>query len=266
MSKSGKQSILGVLIDIVDYKTATDQILCAAHQRTPFAVSALAVHGTMTAVLDPEQRYRLNSYELLVPDGQPIRWALNWLHGAGLKDRVYGPKLTLEVLSRAAEEQVPIYLYGSTSEVLEKFCQAISQRFPDLRIAGAEPSRFRRLTSSERESLIDRVRSSGAGILLAGLGCPRQEVFAYEMRHAVEMPVLAIGAAFPFIAGTLAQAPRWIQAAGLEWLFRLLHEPRRLWKRYVYLNPAYVLLVMLQRLRIGFDREGSCPKEEVLVG
>jgi exopolysaccharide biosynthesis WecB/TagA/CpsF family protein len=266
MNTERKRSILGVLIDPVDYRTAVDEIMGAAHEKRPFAVSALAVHGTMTAVLDPEQRYRLNSYELLVPDGQPLRWALNWLHDAELNDRVYGPKLTLEVLSRAAEEQVPIFLYGSTPEVIKKFRQAVSERFPGLQIAGAEPSRFRRLTRSERVDLVRQIRLSGARMLVAGLGCPRQEIFAYEMRQALEMPVLAIGAAFPFIAGTLAQAPGWMQAAGLEWLFRLLHEPLRLWRRYLYLNPVYVLLLILQRWHIAFDREGSCPKEELLIG
>src|SRR5690348_14280084 len=110
MNVESKYSILGVMFDAVDYDTAKAAIIQAAREGKPYAVSAPAVHGTMTGLFDPEHRYRLNSYELVVPDGQPVRWALNWLHKAGLRDRVYGPKLTLEVLAGAAEEGLPVYL------------------------------------------------------------------------------------------------------------------------------------------------------------
>jgi N-acetylglucosaminyldiphosphoundecaprenol N-acetyl-beta-D-mannosaminyltransferase len=266
MNMKRKYSILGVMFDAVDYGTAQAEIIQAAHDGRPYAVSALAVHGTMAGLFDPEHRYRLNSYELVVPDGQPVRWALNWLYNAGLQDRVYGPKLTLEVLAKASKEDLPVYLYGSTDEVIEKLRNALSQRYPELRIAGAEPSRFRSLTVEERDSLIERVHASGARLLLAGLGCPRQEIFAYEMRSLLSMPVLAIGAAFPFIAGTVRQAPSWMQDRGLEWLYRMIQEPARLWKRYVFLNPAYLVLLSLQKIRVPFDRNGTRPYHELLVG
>jgi N-acetylglucosaminyldiphosphoundecaprenol N-acetyl-beta-D-mannosaminyltransferase len=217
-------------------------------------------------LLDAEHRYRLNSYDLIVPDGQPVRWALNWLHKTELRDRVYGPKLTLEVLAKAADEGLPIYLYGSTSEVIGKLREALARRYPQLQIAGAEPSRFRSLTAEERNQLIERVQASGARLLLAGLGCPRQEIFAYEMRALLNMPVLAIGAAFSFIAGTLPQAPPWMQDRGMEWLYRLVQEPKRLWRRYVFFNPAYLCLLLLQRLRFRFDCKGVPPHREILVG
>jgi N-acetylglucosaminyldiphosphoundecaprenol N-acetyl-beta-D-mannosaminyltransferase len=217
-------------------------------------------------LLDAEHRYRLNSYDLLVPDGQPVRWALNWLHKTELRDRVYGPKLTLEVLAKAADEGLPVYLYGSTSEVIGKLREALARRYPQLQIAGAEPSRFRSLTAEERSQLIERVDASGARLLLAGLGCPRQEIFAYEMRGFLNMPVLAIGAAFSFIAGTLPQAPPWMQDRGMEWLYRLVQEPTRLWRRYVFFNPAYLFLLLLQRLRFRFDCKGVQPHGEILVG
>jgi N-acetylglucosaminyldiphosphoundecaprenol N-acetyl-beta-D-mannosaminyltransferase len=266
MDASRKHSILGVMIDAVDYRAAVDAITRAAREQRPYAVSALAVHGTMTGVLDPIQRYRLNSCELIVPDGQPVRWALNWLHKTQLQDRVYGPRLTLEVLARAAEEGLSVYLYGSTAEVIARLRGVLAERFPQMRIAGAEPSRFRTLTIEERDQLVGRIQASGARILLAGLGCPRQEIFAYEMRGLLNMPVLAIGAAFPFIAGTLAQAPAWMQARGLEWVYRLMREPARLWKRYALLNPAYLTLLMLQRFRFAFDSEGVRPQRELLIG
>ncbi len=266
MNTNRKHAILGIMIDAVDYSVAAEEITCAARERRPYAVSALAVHGTMTGLLDAKHRYRLNSYDLIVPDGQPVRWALNWLHKTALRDRVYGPKLTLQVLANAAEEGLPVYLYGSTQDVLQKLREALGRRYPRLQIVGAEPSQFRSLTAEERNQLIQRVHASGARLLLAGLGCPRQEIFAYEMRNLLSIPVLAIGAAFPFIAGTLPQAPPWMQDRGLEWLYRLFREPRRLWRRYVFFNPAYLVLLLLQWFRFPFDCKGVRPDAEVSVG
>jgi exopolysaccharide biosynthesis WecB/TagA/CpsF family protein len=200
----------------------------------------------MTGVQDPEQRYRLNHLDLVTPDGQPVRWALNALHGTRLADRVYGPTLTLKVCERAAREGLPIYFYGSRTEVLEALTARLSARFPGLLIAGAQASRFRALSPEETREVDSRIRQSGARIAFVGLGCPRQEVWAYEHRDALSMPVLAVGAAFDFHAGLMPQAPLALQKVGLEWLFRLYYEPRRLWRRYVGLNPRYLTLLALQ--------------------
>jgi exopolysaccharide biosynthesis WecB/TagA/CpsF family protein len=130
-----------------------------------------------------------------------------------------------------------------------------------------EPSKFRRLRPDEKTELAARVRASGASIMFVGLGCPRQETFAYEFRDLLGMPILAVGAAFPFIAGIIPQAPAWMQNAGLEWLYRLLSEPGRLWQRYLFLNPAYLFLVALQALRISkFSTDGQSPRTELLFG
>jgi exopolysaccharide biosynthesis WecB/TagA/CpsF family protein len=264
---NGKRSILGILIDAVDYEAVVYRVLHAARERRPMTVSALAVHGLMTGVLDSEHKYRLNHLDLLVPDGQPVRWALNLLHGAQLRDRVYGPNLMLDVCSKAQEEGLGIFLYGSTNEILAGLKENLRNGFPALRIAGMEPSKFRRLSAEEGTSLAARVCNSGATIVFVGLGCPRQEVWAYEFREALSMPILAVGAAFPILAGRIPQAPRWMQDRGLEWLFRMVAEPRRLWRRYMFLNPAYVLLVALQALRLRrFTTHGDPPSVELLYG
>src|SRR5260370_16120088 len=164
----------------------------------------------MTGVLDQEQRFRLNQFDLLVPDGQPVRWALNWLHGVALKHRVYGPQLTLRVCERAAAEGLPVYFYGSTAEVSRSLKANLLSRFPALIIAGAEPSKFRRLTSAEKEKLAKRIRASGAAITFVGLGCPRHEGFGYEFRGLLHMPLTAVLAAFPLLAAALPPAPAWI--------------------------------------------------------
>ena len=259
MLKNGKGNIIGILIDAVDYKSSVERIVQAAQQRRAMAVSALAVHGLMTGVLQREYKYRLNHFDLLVPDGQPVRWALNLLHGARLRDRVYGPNLMLALCSRAEEEGLGVFLYGCTREVLCGLRRSLDHRFPSLRIAGMESSKFRRLSAEERTELIARIHSSGAAIVFVGLGCPRQEIWAYELREALSVPLVAVGAAFPFFAGTVAQAPKWMQDRGLEWLFRLLAEPR-LWRRYLFLNPLYVFLVALQLLRLShFSTDGEQP-------
>jgi N-acetylglucosaminyldiphosphoundecaprenol N-acetyl-beta-D-mannosaminyltransferase len=267
MIDKGKQNVLGILMNAVDYEAAVEFVIRAAMARRGAAVSALAVHGLMTGVSDREQKYRLNHFDLLVPDGHPVRWALNLMYGTALPDRVYGPNLTLRVCERAAKQGLPVYFYGSTPGVLARLNKFLLERFPALKIAGMEPSRFRRLQAAEKAELVERIQASGAAITFAGLGCPRQEVWAYEFRDALSMPILAVGAAFPFFAGEVPQAPRWMQDRGLEWLFRFGAEPKRLWRRYVLLNPAYLALLTLQVMRLMRpSTDGALPRQELLYG
>lgn len=267
MIDKGKRNVLGILMNAVDYEAAVEFVIRAARDRRGAAISALAVHGLMTGVSDREQKYRLNHFDLLVPDGHPVRWAMNLMYRTALPDRVYGPNLTLKVCERAAKHGLPVYFYGSTPEVLAGMGKFLLDRFPALKIAGMEPSRFRRLNAAEKTELVERIRQSGAMIAFAGLGCPRQEVWAYEFREALSMPILAVGAAFPFFAGEVPQAPRWMQDRGLEWLFRLGAEPGRLWRRYVLLNPAYLTLLTLQVMRVTRpSTDGALPRQELLYG
>jgi N-acetylglucosaminyldiphosphoundecaprenol N-acetyl-beta-D-mannosaminyltransferase len=246
MINYGKHSVLGVNIHAVDYEHAVATIVDAAMNRQPFAVSALAVHGVMTGFLDPTHARRLNGLDLVVPDGQPVRMALRLLHHKQLPDRVYGPNLTLKVAEAFAERGLKIYLYGSKPEVLDNLVVNLKRQFPKLQIAGYEPSKFRKLTAAERVEVANRIKSSGADAVFLGLGCPRQEVWAYEYRDLLNMPILAVGAAFDFFAGNLRQAPKLMQDYSLEWLYRLIQEPKRLWRRFLILNPMYVWNILLQ--------------------
>jgi len=257
----GKWNILGVQISAIDYDGAVRRILAAAERHERLTVSALAVHGVMTGVLDPTQRFRLNHLDLLVPDGQPVRLALKVLHGVRLPDRVYGPTLMRRVCEAAAARGQAVFFYGSRPPVLEALVRNLRAQIPDLRVAGQEPSRFRCLADHEQLELADRIRNSGASIVFAGLGCPRQEVWVYELGHLLSLPLIAVGAAFDFHAGLLPQAPQRLQDAGLEWLFRLACEPRRLWRRYVFLNPAYVGLLLIQASGIwAFQPAAGAPR------
>ena len=264
----GKHDVLGILVDAVDYDAATAKILAAARERRPFAASALAVHGVMTGVQDLEHGYRLNQLDLVTPDGQPVRWALRLLHGTHLPDRVYGPTLMHRLCGAAAAEGITIYLYGSEPAVLGRLQASLAARFPTLVVAGAEPSKFRRTTPEEKAAIAGRIRDSGAGIAFVGLGCPRQEVFAYEYRGELDLPVVAVGAAFDYHAGVRREPPAAIQRAGLQWLHRLVQEPGRLWRRYTIVSATYVGYVMLQALRMRRTDPSSFrpPRAEALHG
>jgi N-acetylglucosaminyldiphosphoundecaprenol N-acetyl-beta-D-mannosaminyltransferase len=265
MIDRGRHNVLGVRIDAVDYDAAVARIAAAARERRPLAAAALAVHGVMTGALDPVHRYRLNRFDLVVPDGQPVRWALNLLHRTRLPERVYGPALMLKTCQWAAEQGMPVFLFGGTPDLSAALCQRLQQRFPQLEIAGARPSLFRRLSADERDELVAAIRGSGAALTFVGLGCPRQEVWAYEFREALSMPLVAVGAAFAFHAGQLSQAPEFMQRRGLEWLYRLSREPSRLWKRYVLLNPLYLALLLAQWSGLRKFSEDGPPRPAPLM-
>jgi N-acetylglucosaminyldiphosphoundecaprenol N-acetyl-beta-D-mannosaminyltransferase len=248
MIDRGKHSVIGVRVDAVDYEEAVSRVVAAAHAAKPCSVSAMAVHGVVTASLDPSLRARVNKLDLVTPDGQPVRWAMNSLHGTRLEDRVYGPELTLRIFDRCAIEGLPVFFYGSTDRVLAALVRNVAQRFPAVKVAGTEASKFRSLNPQEIRDTAERIRTSGAQVCFVGLGCPRQEVFVSVMSDLLDMPMLAVGAAFDFHAGTLAQAPAWMQRRGLEWLYRLLREPRRLWRRYIFTNSYFCWAWLGQRL------------------
>jgi N-acetylglucosaminyldiphosphoundecaprenol N-acetyl-beta-D-mannosaminyltransferase len=174
MVDRGKRSVLGIGISVIDYASAVARIVESAQGRKPLSISALAVHGVMTGVLDREHAYRLNKLDLVVPDGQPVRWALRFLHGERLQSRVYGPTLMLEACRAAAAQGIPIYLYGSNAKVLAALEQNLTAKFPGLVVSGRSHSRFRQVDDETNKEIIADIRASGARIVFVGLGCPRQ--------------------------------------------------------------------------------------------
>lgn len=264
----GKRNLLGVAISAVDYEYAVAKIIGDARSGRRCAMTALAVHGVITGALDRAHRYRLNTFDLVTPDGQPVRWALNLLYGTKLNERVYGPTMTLKVCIEAASLGIPVYFYGSSQQVLDKLCARLPEMCPGLKIAGAQPSEFRNLSAEEQTLAGDRIRESGAQILFVGLGCPRQEVFTYEMSRQLAMPMLAVGAAFDYHAGLLQEPPAFVQRSGLQWLYRLAQEPGRLWRRYLFTNSQFLGLFLAQWLRVWRPELQDCdpPLTEVRFG
>ncbi|GAB5524374.1 MAG: WecB/TagA/CpsF family glycosyltransferase [Roseivirga sp.] len=232
----------------VDYDSASDIIIEHAMANQSFGVSALAVHGLMTSVTDSTLGSLINKIDLIVPDGQPVRWALNSFYKLGMKDRVYGPQLTLNVLEKANEHGLSVFLYGSNQTTSDLFRAFIEKTFPNALIVGQHIDRFREATEQEDQADIERINSSGAHVVLVGRGCPRQELWVANHKGKVNAAMMAVGAAFDFHAGTLDQAPKWMQDNGLEWLFRLIKEPKRLWKRYMVTNSRFILKFLKYKL------------------
>jgi len=202
----------------------------------------------MTAQKDASFRDILNRADVVTPDGMPIVWALRSSGHPG-QERVYGPTLMLELCRRAAEGGGRVFLYGSREDVLPALETRLTERFPGIRIVGRYSPPFRPLTESEDRDICERIRSSGADLIFVGISTPKQERWMWEHREDFPGSVMAgVGAAFDFHAGRIPQAPTWMQRRGLEWLFRLVSEPRRLWRRYLLETPFFIPYWTLQRL------------------
>jgi exopolysaccharide biosynthesis WecB/TagA/CpsF family protein len=245
-----KHDVCGVLISATNYDQTVDLLVRAGERRQAAVASFFAVHAVVTAGGDPSLREAINRFEIIAPDGQPVRWALNLLHRAGLAERVYGPETTLRLCRRAAERGVPVYLYGGANEqILEALIENLTGQFPDLQIAGAEVPPFRALSAEEDDALVERINASEAGLVLIGLGCPKQDLFAAAHRDRLRAVLCCVGAAFDFHAGAKRMAPRWMQRWGLEWFYRLCQEPRRLARRYLATNAIFIKRLLVAWVR-----------------
>jgi N-acetylglucosaminyldiphosphoundecaprenol N-acetyl-beta-D-mannosaminyltransferase len=243
-----RYNVLGVGICGLEREQVVSSVLDAAAEGRPLGVSALAVHAIMEAWDNPACRARLNSLDIATPDGQPVRWALNQLHGTTLRDRVYGPFVMRDLCAGAATRRLPIYLFGTPAETLQRLSERLRESHPGLEIAGSQPSRFRKINAEEADSDAQRIRESGARLVFCGLGCPRQEAWVHAMKPRLNVPLIAVGAAFALWAGERSMAPAWAQDHGLEWLVRLSQEPRRLAARYLIQNPRFLAALALQKL------------------
>lgn len=232
----------GVMMTPTTYDEAVRTLIRAGQARQGGAADFSAVHVLSSAARDPAFRQIINALDMVAPDGQPVRWAMNYFHDARLTDRVYGPELTIRLCAAAAEAGVSIYLYGSSEAVIAKLSANLLAQYPKLRIAGAESPPFRALTPGEDAAVIRRINDSGAGLVFIGIGCPKQEIFAAAHRGSIRAVQVCVGAAFDFHAGVKGTAPAWMQRRGMEWVYRLVKEPRRLWKRYIVTNSVYCLL------------------------
>jgi N-acetylglucosaminyldiphosphoundecaprenol N-acetyl-beta-D-mannosaminyltransferase len=246
--------ILGMRVDFSSYEDAAKRVLLAAENRQAFWLCPACVHTVVEAYRALSFRAVMDTATLVTSDGMPLVWTLR-LMGIRNASRVYGPRLTERILELAAVSGVPVGFYGSTPETVRTLRKRLRERRPQLNIAYSYSPPFRPVSPEEDREIIERIQDSGARILFVGLGCPKQELWVWNHYRILNIPILAVGAAFDFIAGVKPQAPPWMQRIGLEWFFRLLSEPRRLWRRYLLMNPAFVLLLAAQLTGLRrFDR------------
>ena len=232
--------IVGLRVHATSYVQTTQRVLAWARQGASKYVCVANVHMAMEAHDDPRLQRMLNEADLVTPDGMPLVWALKML-GVKHATRVYGPDLTLHLCRAAAEHNIPIGLYGGTPQRLGAFVAFLESQYPGIRIVCRIAPPFRALTPEEDEAYTRQIVASGARILFVGIGCPKQERWMAEHRERIPAVLLGVGAAFDFHAGSIRQAPGWMQRMGLEWFFRLMMEPKRLWRRYARHNPRFVL-------------------------
>lgn len=242
--------VVGVPMALTTYERTVSWIDAMIATRRQGYVCVAATHTVMACQEDPELRAAVLGSSLTVPDGQPLVWAMNLL-GHEQPNRVYGPTLMERHCAHAAENGTRIYLYGGRDpEALDTLRGNLLRRYPGLQIVGGWSPPFRPLTEQEEQDVVDEINDSGADVVWVGIGVPKQEKWMAAMRPRLDAPVLiGVGAAFDFHAGLVPQAPSALQSLGLEWLFRLVQEPRRLWKRYARYNPLFVLRFGAQLLR-----------------
>jgi N-acetylglucosaminyldiphosphoundecaprenol N-acetyl-beta-D-mannosaminyltransferase len=233
--------IIGVPLALTDYDEVLAWMEAMVERRERGYVCACNVHAVMAAREDPQLRSALLGSSLNVPDGQPLVWAINCL-GHSLPSRVYGPELMSRACRWAARRGYRFYLYGGRNQgALVQLALNLRRRHPGVKIVGGYSPPHRPLTDEEREAIVREINRSHAEVVWVGIGVPKQEKWMAQMRPELNAPVLVgVGAAFDFHAGLVPQAPNWIQEAGLEWAYRLAHEPRRLWRRYLRYNPRFV--------------------------
>jgi N-acetylglucosaminyldiphosphoundecaprenol N-acetyl-beta-D-mannosaminyltransferase len=237
--------ILGTRVDATSYQHAAAEILRWASLGESRYACVATVNNVIEAYDDPAYHEVMDRADLVTPDGVPLVWALRLL-GVGEATRVYGPDLTPMLCERAAALGVPVGFYESAPEVLEDLTANLVRRYPALRVVYSHSPPFRPLTQDEEGRVVECINRSGAQVLFVGLGTPKQEQWMAAHKGTVGAVMLGVGAAFDFLAGRKRQAPKLLRRLGLEWLFRLLSEPRRLWRRYLYRNPRFVALFVLQ--------------------
>jgi N-acetylglucosaminyldiphosphoundecaprenol N-acetyl-beta-D-mannosaminyltransferase len=245
-------NVLGVRIAALDYRRAIAAVERFISDGRRHYICFSNVHAVTESQFDPGLKAALNGADLALPDGMPLAWIAN-REGHGLPGRVCGPEFMLRFCAATAARGYRHYFYGGAPGVAEALAERLQEMYPGLIVAGAESPPFRPLSEAEEQELAERLNGR-VDVLWVGLGCPKQEKWMHAHRQLRVGVMLGVGAAFDFHTGRVAQAPLWMQRRGLEWLYRLWQEPRRLWRRYLVLNPIFILFYLGQRLRLRNDQ------------
>ena len=254
-----KVRIAGVLFPIIDYDCAIQIIEEWIRSGIPHQICIVNVHTLVTAMRDLSFHTLMREAALVTMDGQPLRWYANAVCGAGVKERVCGPELMHRCFEEGNKQKWRHYLLGGRPEVLQALEKRLHERYPGVCIVGSYSPPFRPATEAEETEVVQQINESHTDILWVGLGAPRQEQWIHRNLHRLKVPVcIGVGAAFDFHAGAVSRAPSWMQAAGLEWLYRVCVDPR-LFRRYLDTNPAFLWMLIRDWTRVHiFRQSGIC--------
>lgn len=237
-------TVLGSQVSVLNYPLTLQLVEQQLRSQRPAAyICVAAVHLIMAAYKNPRLQKLVNQAFLVTPDGMPLV-CLGKMAGYQTISRVYGPTLTWKICQLAQKQKYKIFLLGGASGQGQQLAGKLQQRFPRLLISGHYDTPQRPLTKKQNQQVLEQIKKAQADVVLLGLGCPYQE--EWMAAHSPQLPqqvLIGVGAAFDFISGRVAQAPTWIQNSGLEWLFRLIQEPQRLWRRYLLLNSQFIFLI-----------------------
>jgi N-acetylglucosaminyldiphosphoundecaprenol N-acetyl-beta-D-mannosaminyltransferase len=254
--------ILGIRIAGTSYEDTTKRVISWASFGEYRYVYVANVHMIMEAYDSDDFRKMVNNADLVTPDGMPLVLLLRIL-GLRKQTRVYGPTLMKHICEASARDEVSVGFYGSTPETIKDLIHNLTAHIPNLKIGYTYSPPFRSLTPEEDKKIVKKINASNIKILFVGLGCPKQERWMFAHRGRVKAIMIGVGAGFDFHAGTVRQAPKWMMRLGLEWLFRLCMEPKRLWRRYLYNNPRFLGLAALQLLKMRDFKGRTSFKGEV---
>ncbi len=248
-TRKDRVNILGIGIHPVNMIQTIRIIEGWIEERTPNYVCLAAAHSLMACEKDQQLRRIFNRSGLTTPDGMPLVW-ITKLHGYREVSRVYGPDLMLSMCRRSVDQGYRHFLFGGEPGVAGQLALRLQERFPGLNLVGNITPPFAAVSPEEDQRLVDRINQAGPDVVWIGLGTGKQERWMAEHLGRILAPVMiGVGAAFDFLSGRKSQAPPWLRRMGLEWLFRLVHEPGRLWPRYRQ-YPRFVLLVLAQAVRL----------------
>jgi len=237
--------VLAATVDAVDWDEAINRIQTWADARESRYVCITNVHSVVMTTQSPEFERVVSGADMATPDGAPVAWMLRQTGHRG-QARINGPDLMWKYCQQAAQRNEAIFLYGGTNQTLDALEGRLLAAFPGLRIAGAFSPPFRTLSATEDSAIVDMINAAGAGTVWVSLGCPKQERWMAAHRGKINAVMIGVGAAFDYHAGTTRRAPLWMQRSGLEWLHRLLSEPRRLWRRYLVTNSIFLVRAFWQ--------------------
>ena len=246
-SRTVTQDVIGFPVTALAFDVQLELMLRWASNRLSKVICVANVHMLMEGRTNPAMSSVLNKADLVTPDGMPLVWIINLVRGAS-QDRVAGMDILLSLCQQSPSCNTSLFFLGSEPQILQQMKKRLNLEFPDLCIAGMQSLPFRPLTREENDAIIQNINSSGAGIVLVSLGCPKQELWMAQHKDQIHAVMIGLGGVFPVYAGIHRWAPAWIRRMGLEWLFRLIQEPRRLWRRYRQTIPAFIYLAVQQVL------------------